>query len=141
MSADADADVRWAFSVDDKPEASARGFLKSHRVVAHALPEPEVEWTVNDVPAAVGDVIHRLAHDNIVENAGWEHDHNKARERNVWRTSPVAAHWIDEHVEDRRMTPCGHSGVRCIEAGETYTCLEESCEETFDREAAEEVLG
>jgi hypothetical protein len=59
----------------------------------------------------------------------------------LWTVPAGVAAWIEQNV-DSTMTPCGCStGIRTVTAGETYTCRNDECNETFDRETALEVVN
>jgi hypothetical protein len=61
--------------------------------------------------------------------------------RNEWQTKQGVTEWVDDHIAGRTYTPCGcTTGIRTVEPG-TYTCRNDDCEETFGREAAEEVVA
>ena len=61
--------------------------------------------------------------------------------RRLWGVPPRVDRWIAENI-DIETTPCANAtGVRCVEAGETFTCTDGECDCRFDRETAAEVVG
>ena len=60
-------------------------------------------------------------------------------DRRLWGVPPRVDRWIRENV-DIETTPCeSATGVRCVEAGEVFTCTDEACDCRFGRETALEV--
>ena len=61
--------------------------------------------------------------------------------RRLWGVPPRVDRWIAENI-DIETTPCeSATGVRCVEAGETFTCTDDDCDCRFGRETAAEVVG
>ena len=122
----------------------ARKYLRSHRPVALALPEPETEVSFTALSEEIGrPAACKLAAVNAIEKVRFVRDDSDYdHEGHLWRTSPAAARWIDRVIsEDVVTTPCGCStGINNLGDGE-FTCTNDDCDSRFDRETAEEVLG
>lgn len=62
--------------------------------------------------------------------------------RAYWETAQGVYEYAQDRFGDLDTTPCGHAtGVRTLEAGETYTCTDESCDCRMNRETALEVVA
>ena len=121
----------------------ARNYLRSHRPVALALPEPETKVSFTALSEEIGrPAACKLAAVNVIEKVRFVRDDSDYdHEGHLWRMSPAAARWIDRVIsEDVVTTPCGCStGVRNLGDGE-FTCTDEDCSSRFGRETAREVL-
>lgn len=131
VSADAPATVNVS--------TSTAGFLRTHRELALALPHHEETWTKEEAPDLVGGRFRKLIALKLIVPAERTYNHEGNWHQTHWRTRREVVEWVAANV-DRSRAPCGHGGVRCIEAGETYTCLRDDCAATFGRGVAEEVL-
>jgi hypothetical protein len=119
----------------------ARAYLKANPQVALALPAPEETWFFRELDSLTHRDIHTLSNCNVVERDSIEfRDHQGNSKIIRWRVVPAAYDFIERRVSAPSLTPCGHRGVRCLDAGERYTCTDDSCEATFGRETAREVL-
>jgi hypothetical protein len=110
---------------------SAHRILKSHREYAERLPPATETWRVNEVEIP-DSVMSKFRHANVVRQVG-EVDH-RGSTHYVYRSRPAALALVDGLSEPA--TPCGHPGIHCKEAGETYTCGFGPCDEEFGRDAA-----
>lgn len=113
-------------------------FLRSHRRVAHQLPPPSETWARVDAPPIVADRISKLLSNHVIEieeHHGADTDHDA----HLYRTRASAYRYVQEHLDEPTLTPCGHTGVRNLGGGE-YTCQDAECDARFDRAAAREVL-
>lgn len=131
MSADAPATVNLS--------TSTAAFLRTHRELALELPHHEETWTKEEAPPLVDARFRKLIADRIIVPADCQYKSEANWYQTHWRTRREVVEWVAKNV-DRSRAPCGHGGVRCIEAGETYTCLHDDCAATFGRDVAEEVL-
>ena len=130
---------------EDELCQEARNYLLSHQPVALSLPDPDEDVSFETLISEIGrSAAFRLQTLEIIEKVRFVGDDEAFdHEGYLWRTSPAAARWIDCVIsEDVVTTPCGCStGVRCVEAGEVFTCTSEACDCRFDRETALEVVG
>lgn len=110
-------------------------WLRYNRGVALALPHPDEEWTIADVSFSQ-ETIHTLLTNNLIRPVG---KRSGRHERYVWKTKEATYEYVESNIEQNHLAPCGHSGVHCIKGGELYTCTNSECDETFDRETAEEI--
>lgn len=121
------------------PTSSAIGYLRSHRRAALALLDMGDQFTRGQSPPVVARNLRWFAAHGVVEAV----DRTKTASgsyRVVWSVPEGVAAWIDRSIEREAETPCGHSGVRCLVAGERYTCTEDGCTKTFGAETAREVI-
>ena len=134
MSADADAESP---SVDARPTRSVINTLKPNKAAALRLPAPSE-------PRPQAALYERLSTSEFYQfrSAGiLEKRGRDDEDRRLWGVPPRVDRWIRENV-DTETTPCGNAtGVRCVEAGETYTCTDDECDCRFGRETAAEVVG
>lgn len=122
-------------------DLKAQRFLHGHPSIAMALPEPGTVWEFADHEEITHRAVHILSKANAIKRAGVRRPGgNEAGKIIQWETTQDAHAFIRDEIADRQLTPCGHSGVRCLEAGEVYSCGRDDCDETFGREAAKEVL-
>ena len=121
----------------------ARKYLRSHRPVALALPDPDEDVSFEALISEIGrSAAFRLQALEIIEKVRFVRDDSDYdHEGHLWRTSPAAVRWIDRVIdEDVVTTPCGCStGIKNLGDGE-YTCTDEDCSSRFGRETAREVL-
>jgi len=110
---------------------SAHQVLKSNREYAERLPPATETWRVNEVEIP-DNVMTKFRHVGVVRQIG-ESD-QRGTTRYLYRSEPAALALVDGLSEPA--TPCGHCGIHCKEAGETYTCGFEPCDEEFGREVA-----
>lgn len=62
--------------------------------------------------------------------------------RAYWQTAQGVHGYAQNRFGDLDTTPCGNAtGVRTLEAGETYTCTDDACSCRMDRETAEAVVA
>lgn len=109
--------------------------VRSHRAAAVRLPEPSREWECADVDDVLAEKVNLFSRRDIIKIV--KRDSVRGY---VWRTRPEAYAQVERVRAEEKLTPCGHAGVRNLGDGE-FTCTTDACEETFGREAAEEVLG
>lgn len=112
-----------------------RAVLEQNRGKAQELPHPEEQWTSAELGLSKGQ-IHSFSQKGIIEKAGNVEGNTNA---NIWKTT-VRAYEYAQTIERKSETPCGHSGVSNLGDG-VFTCMEDSCDHTFDRDTAEEVLN
>jgi hypothetical protein len=115
---------------------SAHRTLKSHREYAERLPPATETWRVSEVDIP-DRVMSKFRHVGVVRQVG-EVDH-RGSTHYVYRSRPAALALVDGLSEPA--TPCGHCGIHCKEAGETYTCGFDPCDEEFGREVAWEEVS
>lgn len=115
--------------------SGAHTWLRYNRSIALALPAPSEEWTLADVNYSQA-TLRTLSEKGHIQRTGTV-DSGGAH---VWRTDSATYAYVEKHLERNYETPCGNSGVRCIDAGETYTCTADDCDCRFDRETAEQVM-
>jgi len=123
------------------PSKPIRETLTYHPSAALELPEPD----------------QTIRRSELLEQPHWNHSlasiatthgilkkevHRKTT-GHLWSVDADVYAWVVDTIDPPDLTPCGHQGVRCVEAGETYTCSlpDTECDEQFGREAAEAVIG
>ena len=121
--------------------ATICGFLRYSPILAERLAEQEGQFRFRDMiddEAGIdrGDLA-KLAHHNGIVKVG----RVERSSAHYWRVSEALKAHLDRHHETPTRAPCGHTGVRCIVSGETFTCTHDGCDETFDKETAMEVSG
>ena len=131
MSADADAEP----SLDARPTRTAINTLRVNKAAALRLPDPTDPRTQAALYERLStSEFYQFRSADILEKRGRDDE-----DRRLWGVPPRVDRWIAENV-DTTTTPCGCStGVRNLGDGE-FTCTNDDCPETFDREAALEVL-
>lgn len=112
-------------------------WIKYHIELVTAVPEPGERWEIHDTEFSSPEIT-RLQSYGIIQKQGYIDD--TTREACWWRTDPQAYEYAHDYLNRISKTPCGHTGVRTLEAGETYTCCYDACNETFGRDAAEAVI-
>lgn len=122
------------------PDQSLTLWLRYNRIVAVALPAPDQEWTVRDVPFD-HSTINRLHRDAAIERVRRTREPGDCSTVSVWRTAPGVYEHIQQRIDRPHETPCGNSGVHCIERGETYTCTDDDCDCRFGPETARAVMA
>lgn len=118
-----------------KAVKTIRRVLETNRGAAMQLPHPEEKWSSKEVGLSDSE-IHQFSQKGVMEKSGDVIGNTNA---NLWQTTTLAYEVVQD-LSRKSETPCGHSGVRNLGGGE-YTCTEESCDNIFDRETAEEVLN
>lgn len=127
---------------DPSINRQGRSYLLAHPQVAAALPTPDEVWAFRDIDALDRSALQALrSKDGVLVQAGTRIPATGSNDPVIeWRVSRSAHAFIERCVETPSRTPCGHTGVRCLAAGETYTCHRDDCDATFGRAAAQEVL-
>ena len=130
-------------STTNQPGKSITRRLSYHPQTAHNLPHPD-----EAEPRAA--LMERLSRSEIylctsigalVKAESLAEDPSVDSDGHTWTTPEHVHEWIVANIDDPTTTPCGCStGVRCVESGTTYTCLDDDCGCRFDRETALEVL-
>ena len=118
---------------------STHWWIRNNIEIVARLPEPGETWEINDVECLNSSLITKMRLQNVIESRGWIDD--KRRDAHNWETNEDAWEFAQHFIEHSSFTPCGHTGIRCIESGELYECTFDDCDETFGREVAEEVLA
>lgn len=128
-------------SVQSTPDKTVVNLLRHHKPAAFALPAPDERVRLVELKDAIGHAtLYRFRAHGIVE-CGDRLDADVEYEGHWWRTNPTVYEYLHENYDEPTLTPCGCSnGIQCVEAGEVYTCQNDDCEETFDRETALEVV-
>jgi hypothetical protein len=123
---------------DRNLDHGAHALLRCRREAARALPAPEETWMLADVDEAVRETVPKFLDRGIIyvidETTVRDHD-----SINVYRTSAAAAAHVDQL--DQPATPCDHTGVTTIVAGETFSCGRDGCQARFGPETAREELS
>jgi hypothetical protein len=118
-----------------------QSFLQANPQIALALPAPEETWFKRDVDPITHRAIHILSRNGAIERDAIEFRDDQGNSKIIrWRTTTRVHEFVSEHVSEPSLTPCGHTGVQCLVAGETYTCSDKRCEATFGPAVAREVL-
>lgn len=109
------------------------------RRFALALPAPERTWTIDDVPFdhTVANKLHR---DGAIEHVGHRTREDPRTTVYEWETDPETYAWVQTHIDRPHETPCGNSGVHCIQAGRVFTCTDDECDCRFGPERARQVM-
>lgn len=128
-------------TADNTPIRDLSTWFLFNRQVALALPAPDAEWTVRDVPEIDHTVTNRLHKNGAIERVGRTRQTNDRTTATIWQTDAATHAWVHEHIERTHETPCGNSGVRCIDPGETFSCTDDDCDCRFGRETALEVMA
>jgi hypothetical protein len=129
-------------SVQATPNKTAINLLRSYKMEAFKLPAPDERTRLSDLRDAIGhDLVYRFRAHDILERGDPLGD-DVEFEGHWWHTNRTAYAYLHENYDEPTLTPCGCSnGIQCVEAGEVYTCQNDDCSETFDRETAEEVVA
>ena len=114
-------------------DSTASQFVKKHRVQLQQIPEPGVEWKIDDV-----DIHHsrirELREFGVVRVVRREYDKGDWS-KNVYATTDKGYDAIQKWAEKDERTdgflPCGHDGFRSTE--ETVICLRSGCEKEFKK--------
>lgn len=115
--------------------------LQSRRESALALPPTGDVWEVHEIDGLETPTICAFHSAGVII----------CTERNVgglnkWMTAPSIYPWITEHLTGHSTCPgadgadCQDTGIRCLEAGERYTCTDPDCEARFGAAAAREIM-
>lgn len=128
-------------ATDQSPIRDLATWFRFNRQVALALPEPDTEWTVREVPEIDHTVTNRLNKNGAIERVGRTPQCKDRTSVTIWTTDSGTYEWVQEHIERTNETPCGNSGVRCIEAGETFSCTDADCDCRFGPDTAREVMA
>lgn len=56
-----------------------------------------------------------------------------------WRLTDAARYELEAIARQATVAPCGHRGI--VNLGNEYTCSFDGCDERFDRETAERIVG
>jgi hypothetical protein len=109
---------------------------------ASQLPEPDEELRLSALRDRIGHAtLYQFCSAGIIEQRrdcrnDDEYDHSG----HLWGTEPSCYRWVEQNI-DTTTTPCGNaSGIRTVESGETYTCLDDDCGCRFDYDTALEVV-
>jgi hypothetical protein len=109
--------------------------IRAHLVAALALPAPDETWHYRDVDDLDMPALRKLRRCGAVEVVQPATDH----EQTLYRTREPAFQYLQEF--DPTPGPCRHRGVRCLEAGDLYTCTAEGCGVRFDAATAREIIA
>jgi hypothetical protein len=122
-------------SVPKPVSRSQAATLQGRPDAALALPDSSETWFRSDIEIGHG-ALSTFSRTEIIEAVGSDNS------RTEWQTAQGVAEWVEDHLAGRTYTPCGCStGIRTVEAGETYTCRDDECACRFGRETAEEVVA
>jgi hypothetical protein len=120
--------------------------LRAKRLAALSLPAPSEEWVHSDVSFGHAALLVFKQND-IIEKVGTEWtrvgDGSSTSPRCIWRTVPEMYAWIQDNLTSESECPapgCHSTGVRNPRDTEGYTCRNDDCTVTFDRDTAEELL-
>jgi hypothetical protein len=120
--------------------------LRARRESALALPAPGDDWALADVAVDHADLLV-LKQCGAVRQAGVETvpvgDGSDTSPHYRWETVPELYAWIRDNLTSESECPapgCHSTGVRNPRGTEGYTCRNDECDVTFDRETAEELL-
>jgi hypothetical protein len=125
------------------PSSATINCLKVHKAAARQLPEPTETETLAALKERIGmSDTYRFRYVGAIEKRGRAGEEYET-DGHLWSTPPRVWRWIEQNCETN-VTPCGCStgfrNPRWTDDGE-YTCTNEGCDETFDRETALEVVN
>lgn len=128
-------------SVQSTPTKTVVNLLRTHKAAAFKLPEPDDGIRLEELRDRIGHaLVYRFREWDIIQRGDPLGDDDEY-EGHWWYTNRTAYAYLHENYDEPTLTPCGCSnGVRCVTAGEVYTCQNDNCDETFGRETAEEVV-
>jgi len=120
---------------------SARRTIQTHMATMVELLEAgewrtvEVELTQEVQKLEINGVVERVGSEKNVE-PDWET--NGYTERHIWSLTDSAKAMVRDRLEGMDSLPCGtaHTGVRTVEAGERYECMECGTEHDYETVAA-----
>ena len=136
-----------------KPRGTANWVATNVDIILE-LPEPGQEWVMYDLlwhPEAFDTVRadlperflrynHTLLQNGVIHQVGTTVRNDK--ERNVYETDQQAYEYVEAIKETREELPCEHkAGFETVDAGETYVCGYEFCEDVHDAAAIRQVYG
>lgn len=113
--------------------------LRAHFNELVALLDLDEPFTHDDLPAEISAAQlgswrdDRIVAEVAIEREGgdkWRH----------WRVTDVARNRLEAIAAQNNIAPCGHRGISNLGDG-VYSCAYEACDERFDREAAERIVG
>ena len=126
----------------------------------YATPSKKVRQTLRSSPAAaleLPDPDETFSRQELLQRPHWTEslcsiatandilviDEYHVNGSHSWSVNDDVYAWVVDTIDPPTLTPCGHQGIRCVEAGETYTCSlpDAECDERFGREAAEAVIS
>ena len=124
-------------STSVRPTRSVINTIRANKAAALRLPAP-----TEPQPRRVLYERTSCSQFNVFREAGILEKRGRDDEgRRLWGVPPRVDRWIAENI-DIETTPCANAtGVRCVEAGELFTCTDDECDCRFDRETAAEVVG
>lgn len=122
-------------SQPDMNVGNRAGVLRYYEEAANALPEPGEKWRRSEVPEPLQRAMRKFSFHGIIHRQTWGGDSA------AWTTDKACYQFTKNHLEpsDERFA-CGHRGMRKV-GDDEFTCLNEHCDETFDRETAEAIFG
>lgn len=128
-------------NADDGPSGLSVGadqIIRSRYDTLQSLPAPGKGWLSREVPPELRRLLKLLVGIGAVEKIHREVEGNVAR----WVYQTARPFWgrLQEYDGSSTRLPCGHHGLRNLRRG-GYSCKYEPCEEEFDRETVEEVIG
>ena len=116
--------------------------LEGRRQAALALPPHGETWTTADVELLDSGAVKSFHVGGVIARVERQYDG-----ANVWETEPGIHEWVHEHFDSAATCPgtdtrsCPATGIRCLEAGECYTCTDPDCEARFGPATARRLLN
>jgi hypothetical protein len=116
--------------------------LEGRRQAALALPPHGETWTTADVDPLDSGAVKSFHVGGVIARVERQYDG-----ANVWETEPGIHEWVHEHFHSDATCPgtdtrsCPATGIRCLEAGECYTCTDPNCEARFGPTTARRLLN
>lgn len=121
-----------------KPSNHSERACRQLRIPIKQIPGPDAHaWIFADVDVRMSD-FRQMLQVGLIEVVETISKNKKII--NTYRTRRDVYEYITGLPEPDTL-PCGHTGIRCIEAGITYSCTDPDCEARFSRETAEAVIA
>jgi len=118
-------------------DAQVRQIRRYHMDARELPPRGEV-WLSANI-AISSNALNVFSQHGIIEKCRTEDTDSTRAYR--WETAAGVTAFVENNMTDVTRTPCGcSSGVRCIESGELYACVNDECDVTFPRDVADAVV-
>lgn len=122
---------------------SATTFLQNNPDIAFNIPDAGQPWRVERLPIAHRGLME-LKQRGLIRRGPRQAtgDGDSSHTYRIWWTKPATARAIAA-LDEPPTCPegCYATGVRCLEAGELYTCLTDDCGCRFGRDRAQAILA
>jgi hypothetical protein len=125
------------------PTPAARSCIKDFQPAVQQLPDPDETCTLAELIDRIGySTCYRFRAAGVIEKRrDVQFDSDYDTSGYLWSVPEHVHKWAREHTDVENLTPCGSAtGIRCVEAGEVYTCTADHCDCEMTREEALEVV-